>query len=399
VAKEADRGVGRSFRLWKTRIANALLGTDVLPCQYQPMTKVINFIRHSSDRPEGDREDVWILGKDKNGVPFDPARWADLKECEAHKVVAGSYDTLRKYGTRERTEQELATAAVVFFDAPILKSCTLVDLPGYGSAEGDDEDLAKKTTGMADILVYTSLAKRFLEAADLMLLGELLRSLPVLKQPLSNLLIVATQADPSISNEQLEKEILQVASKRLHKHLSDTVLKTRYADSVSLKALHERFCTFWFEDQRRRDRLESQLRKLLSDVFPAEITERVDAELQEIKARAKDSYSRQIAAYQQTISKLEEAQAKLLQLEHGEHVRKERMKERSRKVTDAIESGRIGSLEALSQIVKRWCDIDHVTRFITDKKFQRKETADAFAKVLENIQSEVEEVLRKEATR
>ncbi len=388
------------FDSGKTRIANALLGTDVLPCQYQPMTKVINFIRHSSDRPAGEREDVWILGKNGN-APFNPADWADLEKCAAHKVVAGSYDTLRKYGTREATEQDLATAAVVFFDAPILRSCTLVDLPGYEAAEGDDENLANKMAGMADILVYTSPAKSFLLGADLVRLGFLLRSLPILELtplPLANLLIVATQADPSINDRQLEDEVLKVGSERLYKHLSDTVLKTRYADRVSPDVLRDRFCTFWFEDQRRRDRLESQLCQLLSNAFPAEITGRVNAELQEIKAGAKESYSRRIAAYEQTISKLEEARAKLVQLEDDEPVRQQCMQERSQKVRDAIEAGRIGSLEAVSQIVKRWCNVDHVTDFITKAEFPQKNRAsDAFAKVLENVQSEVEEVLKKEA--
>jgi transcriptional regulator with XRE-family HTH domain len=389
------------FDSGKTRIANALLGTDVLPSRYQPMTKVINFIRHSSERPPGEREDVWILGENE-GKPFNPADWADLQKCATHKVVSGSYDTLRKYGTRERKEEELATAAVVFFDAPILRSCTLVDLPGYEASEGDDENLANQMAGMADILVYTSPAKTFLPAADLMRLSVLLRSLPILEQtdvPLSNLLVVATQADPSINDLQLESEVLQVGSERLYTHVGDTVLKTRYEGSVSPSALRNRFCTFWFEDQRRRDRMESELRKLLAEVFPAEIASRVNAELQEIKRGAKESYSLQINAYEQTILKLEEARSKLMELETNEPARLKDIQERSKKVKDAIETSRTVSLAALSQVVKRWYNIEDVTEFLTNKaQFPKKTRAsDAFAKVLENIQSEMEEALKTEA--
>ena len=390
------------FDSGKTRIANALLGTDVLPSRYQPMTKVINFIRHSSERPLGEREDVWILGENE-GKPFNPADWADLEKCAAHKVVSGSYDTLRKYGTRERTEEGLATAAVVFFDAPILRSCTLVDLPGYEASEGDDESLANQMAGMADILVYTSPAKTFLPAADLMRLSVLLRSLPILEQtdvPLANLLVVATQADPSIDDLQLESEVLQVGSERLYTHVGDTVLKTRYEGSVSESALRNRFCTFSFEDQRRRDRLESELRKLLTEIFPGEIAGRVNAELQEIKRGAKESYSRQISAYEHTISKLEEARSKLVQLEKGEPARRQDIQQRSQKVKDAIETARAVSLEALSQVVKRWYNVEDVTEFITEKEFPKKTRAsDAFAKVLENIQSEVEGALQAEAVK
>src|SRR5580692_7193802 len=88
-----------------------------------------------------------------------------------------------------------------------------------------------------------------------------------------------------------------------------------------------------------------------------------------------------------------------MELETNEPARLKDIQERSKKVKDAIETSRTVSLAALSQVVKRWYNIEDVTEFLTNKaQFPKKTRAsDAFAKVLENIQSEMEEALKTEA--
>ena len=151
------------FDSGKTRIANALLGSSNLPSQYTPTTSVVTYIRHEDDKPEWQREEVWIMG-----TGFDPSRWEDEKYCQKYRLVSGSFDTLRQFGTKESKGDILrAKYALVYMESPLLRSCTLIDVPGYSDAE-DEERSADAAARLADLLLYTAPAKGFLDAACLL---------------------------------------------------------------------------------------------------------------------------------------------------------------------------------------------------------------------------------------
>ena len=187
------------FDSGKTRIANALLGSENLPSQYTPTTSIVTFVRHIEERPEWQKEDIWVMKKG-----FEPARSADRKHCEQFRIVAGGFETLKRYGVKESEgEKEGAKAALVYIDAPLLRACTLVDYPGFQDDENDAE-LATNSASLADVVIYTSPAKGFVDQANLLHLSQLLRTLSPLIQPASprfaNFFLVATHADPSIAD-------------------------------------------------------------------------------------------------------------------------------------------------------------------------------------------------------
>ena len=90
------------------------------------------------------------------GKDFDPSTWNDEKACKQHRVIAGSFDTLRRFGVKESDGEALgAKSALVYMDAPLLHACTLVDVPGY-SDDYEEERMANVSATSADVLIYTA---------------------------------------------------------------------------------------------------------------------------------------------------------------------------------------------------------------------------------------------------
>ena len=213
------------FDAGKSRLANYFLGSNDLPCHYQPTTGLVTYIRHVEDRPSWQREEVWIMGD-----AFNPFKWDDEQHCTASKIVAGSFDTLRAYcdagGNHEtQTGGGEAQSALVYMDAQVLLACNLIDLPGYG-----DNDLQERLLsfsgylpGFLDILIYLAPAKGFLDTLDFHHLSSLLAALPAPEDVdpgfprYANLFIVASQADPSVKDDL--PAILERGSKRLADHV------------------------------------------------------------------------------------------------------------------------------------------------------------------------------------
>ena len=352
------------FDSGKTRIANALLGNNHLPSQYTPTTSVVTFIRHELDRPLWQKEEVWIMGKE-----FDPGSWNDEEECKQHRLMAGSFDTLRKFGTRDGDGEAIgAKSALVYMDAPILQACTLIDVPGY-SDEYEEERIASASANLADVLIYTAPAKGFLDAADFLHLGLLLRSLPAVHartpkgtEKFANLFLVATHAEPSISDKDLDR-ILERGAKRLYLHLKDSVLKTR---DVSDQELRDRFSTFWYENQSRRTALEKALQHTLSKVMPASIESHINTELQEIKAKAKGSFAEQIAAYERTLSSLIAARQRIAVLRIQEPQHRKRVGDKKRDVSAQIESLRVASVAYVRDEIAKTVTPQAIEAFIRE---------------------------------
>jgi transcriptional regulator with XRE-family HTH domain len=384
------------FDSGKTRIANALLGSNFLPSQYTPTTSVVTFIRHESERPSWQREEVWIMGKE-----FDPSTWNDEKACQQNRLIAGSFDTLRKFGTKESEGEAIgAKSALVYMDAPLLHACTLVDVPGY-SDDYEEERMANASATSTDVLIYTAPAKGFLDAPDFLHLGLLLRALPAVHarsskgvEKFSNLFLVATHAEPSISDKDLER-ILTSGTKRLYRHLKDSVLKTR---QISEEELRARFRTFWYENQQRRVALEEGVQYTLSKVMPISIESHVDTELREIKSQAKGRFAAQIAAYEETLSKLAGTREKIATLRQQEPQHRKRVREKKKEVSAAIESLRVESVAFVRVQIAQMVTASSIEEFIR-KQFPKKDEAkrDAIAKLLEDAQSRVDDFLKAQA--
>jgi len=144
-------------------------------------------------------EDVWIFANQAGGENlWDESRLHDESYCRLWKIGAGGVETLRSFGTRqgEYYDRE-AGAAVVFLDAPILKTCDIVDLPGFGTETEQDDNITFATTRKADVVLYLSQASGFMRIEDITYLKRNISELPVWEKkggndlkPLSNLFVI-----------------------------------------------------------------------------------------------------------------------------------------------------------------------------------------------------------------
>lgn len=110
------------FDAGKSRLANALLSTRQLPSRYTPTTQVATHIRHTSDRPQWQKEDVLILDAQRCEQFWNDTEKGFTEASQAVETEYGEYlDQLRKQMTtdsRSTLEHSLAKTEELrsFFD-------------------------------------------------------------------------------------------------------------------------------------------------------------------------------------------------------------------------------------------------------------------------------------------
>ena len=115
ISRKPRLGVFGHFDMGKSRLCNVLLGDSCLPTRYQPTTSVACILRHISDKPSWQIEDVWMMDKD-----FNIHKINDEEHCKRHRVKAGNLASLESYVTHQDDEDLDSHYAVLYIDAPIL---------------------------------------------------------------------------------------------------------------------------------------------------------------------------------------------------------------------------------------------------------------------------------------
>lgn len=320
----------------KSRLANTLLGGDRLPTAYQPATKVVCLVRHVSERPEGLMEEVFLLRK---GFDFDLAH--DRGHIEANKVVAGSFDTLKLYGSHGGEKPPGADechAALVFVDSPFLRGCDLIDLPGYGNQ--GDEDKAEFAHRLADVVIYASTAQGFMDAVDMHNAGALLKMLPPIDTPegdtLRNFYFVATMANMPADGL---RSIMENAPDRVFRHMGEG-LASRSGGEFDPAAFKARFFPFLVEDKSRREAFSRDLSELLGEIMPGIVRKRLDEAVADIKSSAERWCGGWIARLTEVLDNRERAAQALEALEKAEPERIARVGAKRARILTSIDEGK-----------------------------------------------------------
>lgn len=423
------------FDTGKSYLANTLMGKEVLPTSYTPATRVVTIVRHVEDRPDWQNEDVWLFGedlwkedlrkekpekheeetekgkKDEREYIVDVSR-LDREEIdwEARRILAGSHDLLGKYGVHrsEPTEKvkkrlEEAHTAVVYVDAPILKACNIVDLPGFGdrpSGKSDDQKKAETTLPFADLVLYASRAQGHLSGKDIARISTLLQRLPAPERKnesfptLGSFFMVATHADRNVSDDDVD-DIRETSIRRLRQHLQDGVLpryEKRAGRSVTEDDLREQWFPFWAENEDRSRPLVDRLEEILGEKLPEVRNERDLEVLRDLRDEAHKRCNEGVRIYQNIIEKSARQKRQVEELKEKTAALKEKLQEEREDVHQLIDTLERKSLSRVEDVFYRKFGVDEVEGLIRanfDDKSEAKDRAPAL--IVENLESEVEE--------
>jgi GTP-binding protein EngB required for normal cell division len=154
------------FDAGKSTLANILMNAERLPARIAPHTAMPTVVRHINDRADWMRDEVYFVD-----TFLAPVNWDNQKAIETHLVAKGPIEYLHKAthkkgtGKGKKAPEEFARAhmALAYVDSPLLQTCNLVDFPGYGHDEHDEEN-AQRFETLADIVIYLSPIHGFLNS-------------------------------------------------------------------------------------------------------------------------------------------------------------------------------------------------------------------------------------------
>lgn len=399
VARKPRVGVFGRFDAGKSRLCNTLLGGDSLPTSYTPATSVICLIRHISDKPAWQIEDVWMM---KKGFDFNEVD--SQQHCQSFKFCAGGFDILQKYGTHQETSKEQnAFAAIVYVDAPILLACDMLDLPGYNNSD-DDQDRAEMGHQLADVLLYLSPSSGFIDQSDLGYISTLLRLIPAYEtpennlKPLCNLMIVATRADQVGDQINL---VLDKSATRSYKHLVHT-LSERTAQTkvpISESDFRKRYFKFNADSQSMRADFETSLKELLTEILPNHTLEHMNKHVLSAKESATSQCDKWINGLISALDSREKAQESIRILQREEPTRLQKKRLREDEVLSLIDDFKRESAENVAKTFSDMSSVEAINsmiqhRYGKDKK-EAKELAPSF--LLESIQKRINDAARDKA--
>lgn len=384
------RPLGRKPRLvlWgrfdagKSRLANALFGADRLPTAYQPATSVVCFVRHILDKPKWQTENVWIMDDTFNLRDAD-----DRDKCEEHRVLAGDFETLNRYGVHVAARPEgddlersksvgKPGAALIYIDAPLLKACDLIDTPGYGHNEYDDK-LAGSAQPYGDALLYLSPISSFMNEEDIAKLQDALAHLPVLPNTnrIRNLLVLATHVHSGVKDAELAGA-LDAAARRLHDRLRAGADRAGNAPHLPEVAEFRRRMFGWFvERQALRASVEADLCELLASVLPQAIGGRLDEAVSRFRSTSDESLNQEIEHVGEVLRAGEQAVQDMAAFLAEEPERRARIEDRKRRVTATIQAARTATTTFVEQEVAPLFTIEGLAKIIEDKKFKNAKEA------------------------
>lgn len=400
ISKKPRIGTFGAFDAGKSRLLNVILGGNSLPTSYQPATSVVCLIRHFSDKPVWQAEDVWVMRK---GFELDKAD--DEKHCLEHKMFAGGYEALSQYGTHQGNGKEYkAYAAVVYMDSPILLGADVVDLPGYGHSS-DDKDRAEMAQKTVDILIYASQATGFMDQSDMSYLGILLRNLPALENgrttvsPLRNVFIMATHAHHVSQSADLT-QILDGAAARSYKHLEYAIADrvAQVGAPISIEDYRSRFFAFSADDATLRSRFESDLYELLTKVIPESTLFSLQSHIQRAKKEASAHCDRWISGLSKALEERENAQEEISSIIANEPNRVRRNIAYQQKIHGYVQSFASESKDLISKTFAEQTSVSAIESMIRNRYEEKKEAHQLAANYLiDKVQKTVNDGVRVKA--
>lgn len=402
--------VGRSDT-GKSTLINALLGTDKMPTSWTPTTSIAVYIKHISDKPSFIEEDAWVFTNSLgNENMWNERMLYDEAYCRSWKIAAGGVEILRAFGTRQgECYEKEAGAAVVFLDAPILNTCDIVDLPGFGTETESDDNITFDTARKADVVIYLSQANGFMRIEDITYLKRNISELPVWEKkgdnslnPLTNLFIVASQAHTVNNGNRIQLgEILDVGCRNLIKTLPEDYWEARseasgytYAEK-GYAELRSRFFSYTIDIPDICEAFNTALTQVL-EALPGIINERTKAFVRDYVAQRKPVLTSEIQKYEGIVAEREKYMTLLNEIESHELSRVRDNDSRKKNVRSKIEALRTDSITEFSDYTANLICVDALVKLIKEKGVKnKKDDVELFGSSLQSmIQSKCEAIIK-----
>lgn len=401
--------VGRSDT-GKSTLINALLGTDKMPTSWTPTTSIAVYIKHISDKPSFIKEDVWVFANHVGDENLWDNRKLDNEDyCQLWKIGAGGIEILRSFGTRQGENYgKEAGAAVVFIDAPILQTCDIVDLPGFGTETESDDNITFSAAHKAEVIIYLSQANGFMRIEDITYLKRNIRGLPIWEKkgenelpPLSNLFIVASHAHTVDSGNRVRlKEILDVGCTNFIKTLPDEYWAERQKQSEynysekGYKELRARFFAYTVDIKDICKPFEDSLKQIL-EALPVIINERTKKFVQEYVSSKKSNLIYEIKQYEGIIEEQNKYFKLLEEIERNELSKTQDNDKRKNDIREEISKLCRESIDEFSEYISKTINIDSIVNLMKEKGIKnKKDDVELFGSSLQSmIQERCESIL------
>ena len=277
----------------KSTLINFLVGEEVTPAGYSPMTTVPTYLKHVSEKPtflEDPADNAIVIGH-KKGAKKKLVNYEQLligKIDEKDVIRKGNYGSvLEEFGTREgeyyKNSNFVIEAILVYVDVEILREFTFIDIPGFGS--GDDADnvgLAMDASAF-DVIFFLSTADAYLRGHELVALCNTLR----MRENLSSIYLLATHTNAIGDPNEVEK-IIERGCKRIIDTMAESE-KTRLGLSDNnYEPLKKRCLPFDMASTKSCQNLNEYIEKEL----PTIVAKRVSEATKEAKKASKEYQKR-----------------------------------------------------------------------------------------------------------
>ena len=396
ISRKPRLGVFGHFDMGKSRLCNVLLGDSCLPTRYQPTTSVACILRHISDKPSWQVEDVWMMDKD-----FDIHKINDEQHCKDHRVKAGNLASLESYVTHQDAEDLDSHYALLYIDSPILLACDLVDMPGYENDEKDSKR-AELATTFVDIVLYLSTTQGFLGKNDLDYIGSLINVLPSYEsekiKSLDNLFILATRADV-VENQNDRVNLLDKAAKRAFRHLEYKFEERGATEKITEEYFRSRFFTFSADKKILRTEFEKNLVSLLQDSLPDLISEKFHTYFQENFESLYHKYKNLTENLDSILNQREQMKVQLDVMKEDEKNDSINRKHHKEKILKDIQTYKNECISEVRVVTKKYLTVDYIESMIQSRYEDKKEAQQLAASYLsDSIQFSINKKVKEKST-
>ena len=367
----------------KSTLINFLIGKDVTPAGYTPMTTVPTYIKHISEKPsflEEPADNAIVIGR-KKGTKKTKLQYEDLLSVEIDNkcvIRTGNYGSvLEEFGTREgeyyKNSNFTIEALIVYIDSDILKEVTFIDIPGFGSGEEADDVGLTMDASAFDMIFILSTADAYMRGPELAAICSILSK----RENLDSIYILATHANAIGGTKDSTKEDeLKKIQKNGCKRIADTMIKKereRLGIGDNTDVLFKRCISFDVASKISCQKLN----EIIENEFPEIINNRILQAIEGIKF-ACDEYQEKYENFLD-MSKIKIIQPKIfdeIDKENKEAKKKaiEHLEDIGKKMKNSIVSKRRESASEMESVYNQIVNEEFIIEVIKKKGLKNKKT-------------------------